>query len=145
MKRTALHAASMVMAIGALLWGASAWADDAHHPPQAAPAETQSTPGQAVPSAQATPPASQTPAPSKVEPPQGRTPGQTQGGMMMSCPMMGSGQAGQGGTMGCRMMPSQAQPDSPGTMPGQTQGMGPGMMHGQMQPGGMQRAPPANP
>jgi hypothetical protein len=47
--------------------------------------------------------------------------------MMMNCPMMQSGQTGQGGMMNCAMM-----------MPGQTQGMGPGMMQGQ------QRPPPGN-
>jgi len=43
--------------------------------------------------------------------------------MMMNCPMMQSGQAGQGGMMNCPMM-----------MPGQTQGMGSGMMQGQQRP-----------
>jgi hypothetical protein len=48
--------------------------------------------------------------------------------MMMNCPMMPGGQAGQDGIVNCPMM-----------TPGQTQGMGPGMMQGmgpgQMQPG----------
>jgi hypothetical protein len=106
MKHSTLHAVLMFTALTAPLWGSSSWADDAHHPAQAAPAETQATPSPSAPSAQ------------------GQTqPGQTPGGMMMNCPMMQSDQAGQGSMMNCPMM-----------MPGQTQGMGSGMMQGQQRP-----------
>ena len=125
MKHSTLRAALMFATLAAPLWISSGWADDAHHPAQAAPAETQATPSPSGPSAQ------------------GQTqPGQTPGGMMMNCPMMQSGQAGQGGMINCPMM-----------MPGQTQGMGPGMMHRQTSPGhaspdqmspGQQHPPTAN-
>ena len=106
MKRSTLHAVSMFTALAAPLGGSSSWADDAHHPAQAAPAQTQATPSPSAPSAQ------------------GQTqPSQTPGGMMMNCPMMQSDQAGQGSMMNCPMM-----------MPGQTQGMGSGMMQGQQRP-----------
>src|SRR5262245_15831082 len=108
MKHSTLRAALMFTMLTAPLWGSSSWADDAHHPAQAAPAETQAAPSPPAPPAQA-----QT------------QPGPTTGGMMMNCPMMPGGQAGQGGMMNCPMMP------------GQTQGMGPGMMQGQMSPGQM--------
>jgi hypothetical protein len=112
MKRSTLRAALMFTMLTAPLWGSSSRADDAHHPVQAAPGETQAAPPPSAPSAQ------------------GQTqPGQTPSGMMMNCPMMQSGQ-GHGGMMNCPMM-----------TPGQTQGMGSGMMQemgpGQMQPGQM--------
>src|SRR6516165_6305769 len=100
MKHSTLRTALMFTTLAVPLWSSSSWADDAHHPQQAAPAETQATPSPSAPSAQGQ-----------------AQPGQTPGGMMMNCPMMQSGQAGQGGN--CPMM-----------MPGQTQGMGPGMMQG---------------
>jgi hypothetical protein len=112
MKHSTLRAALMFTMLTAPLWGSSGWADDAHHPAQAAPAETQAAPSPPAPPAQA-----QT------------QPGQAPGGMMMNCQMTPGGQAGQGGMMNCPMMP------------GQTQGMGSGMMQGmgpgQMQPGQM--------
>ena len=106
MKHSTLRAALMFITLAVPLGGSSSWADDAHHPAQAAPAETQATPSPSAPSAQ------------------GQTqPGQTPGGMMMNCPMMQSDQAGQGSMMNCPMM-----------MPDQTQGMGSGMMQGQQRP-----------
>ena len=105
MKDSTLRAVLMFTAFAIPLWGSPSLADDAHHPAQAAPAQTEATPSPSAPSTQ------------------GQTqPGHTPGGMMMNCPMMQSGQAGQGG-------------DCPMMMPGQTQGMGPGMMQGQTLPG----------
>jgi hypothetical protein len=126
MKRSALGTAAIVMTIAAPLCGASAWADEAHHPAQAAPAQTQAAPS----------------AHEQMQP--GHAPGST----MMNCSMMHGGQTVEGGIMGCPMMQGHS-----GMMPGQTQGMGPGTMQGQtqhgppieqgqMQPGQMQ--PPAN-
>jgi len=62
-------------------------------------------------------------------------PGQMQGGMMMNCPKMSGGQAGQSGAMNCPMMPAQSGVPAPmpgmgPSMHGQTQGMAPGMMPG---------------
>ena len=90
MKHSTLRAALMFAVLTAPPWGSSSWADDAHHPAQAAPAETQATPSPSAPSAQ------------------GQTqPGQTPGGMMMNCPMMMPGQT-QG--MGSGMMQGQQRP-----------------------------------
>jgi hypothetical protein len=129
MKRSALRAAFMFTMLVALLCGSSSWADDAHHPAQAAPGETQAVPSSPAPAAQA-----------QTQPQPGPTPGG-----MMNCPMMPGGQAGQGGIVNCPMMtPGQTQ----GMGPGMMQGMGPGMMQGmgpgQMQPGQTQRPPSGN-
>jgi hypothetical protein len=89
MKQSALRAAFMFTMLVAPLCGSSSWADDAHHPAQAAPEETQTAPSSPAPPAQAQP---QT------------QPGPTPGGMMMNCPMMPGGQAGQDGIVNCPMM-----------------------------------------
>jgi hypothetical protein len=50
MKRSTLRAALMIATITAPMWGAYAWANDAHHPaPAVAAAQTQPTPTQSTP------------------------------------------------------------------------------------------------
>jgi|SRR5215510_12762418 len=114
MKRLIATAAALMFAVtSSPVWGQTPAEHEAHHPSaNSATAPVQPAP----PAAQAQP----------SPPPLGQAPGRMPEGMMMNCPMMSGGQAGQAAAMSCPMMSGPA----PG---GPMSGMGPGMMQRQTQ------------